>query len=170
MNNQLIKNKFRFELPRSDFDEFLDQVQDVSFPSVTMRSAHVIKSPKLSQTNIAGTGTYFEDLMITFILDEGLESYLNMYKWLITAQNPLGPTPIDSNVPTVGLLHIQDSTNEHIILTFRFIGIYPKTLSGLEWTTKETGDTSTSTCTVTFGYTYFELLDSNGNVVKPIGL
>lgn len=166
--NPLIKNKFRFELVDNNMNNFLDQVQDVSFPSVTLRNAHVTRSPKLSQTMIAGSATYFEDFQITFLIDEYLNSYFELYKWMLSVQNPTGPTTeTETNVPHIGLLHVMNGTDDTIVMTFKFIDIYPKSLSGLEWTTKEGGNLDTSACTVTFGYTMFELIDSNGNVLKP---
>lgn len=169
MKNTSIKSNFRLDIPDNGLTEnFVWQVQMVSFPSVTMETARITRSPKLSNTQLAGTGTEYEDIQITFLLDSELKTYQELYSWMLTMQNPVGPTTVsDRNVPRQGILHILDNTRENTVASFKFYEMYPKMLGEIEWNYTEAGDLESMTCTVTMGYTYFDMLASDGTVIGP---
>lgn len=158
LNNQY-KNNYRFEIPDNRLSEtFLWQIQSVSFPGVQMQTAKVAYSPKIADTEIPGTGTTFEDMQVTFILDEELLAYSELFSWMLTVQNPHGPTTENAiNTPKTALFHIMDNIKENIVCTFRMHGLFPKALGEIEWAYNEAGDVETMTCMVTFGYKFFEM-------------
>jgi len=160
MLNNTSRNNYRFDIPDSRLTEtFQWQIQNISFPSVQMETAKVIRSPKLSNTTIPATGTSFGDLQVTFLLDEEMKSYSELFSWFLTMQNPhSGTTADEANVPRTALLHILDNIKDKIVCTFRFHKIFPKQLGEIEWTYGESGDVTAMTCTVGFGIEYFEMI------------
>lgn len=161
-----IKRNFRFDIPDNGATEnFQWQVQSVNIPSVSITQAHVTSSPKLANTLIPGTATEFSDLQVTFLVEEDYASYIQLYRWLLTLQNPDGPTTEDDkNVPRTGLIHIMDNTQENVLFTFKFDGIYVKMLAEMELNTTQSTD-EPLTCTAFFAFIKMSLLDANGNKI-----
>lgn len=169
MLNTTQKSNFRFDIPDNRLSAtFQWQIQSINFPSVQVEPARVVKSPKLSNTMIAGSATAYEDIQITFLIDENLSAYAELYEWMLTIQNPMGPTTeSQTNVPRTALLYIMDNTRENVVVTFKFYEMYPKILSDLEWNYTETGDVEALTCVATFGYTHFDMILASGKVISP---
>lgn len=172
MINQTAKNNYRFEIADNQLTKtFAWQVQMINFPSVTLETARAVRSPKLSQTMIPGTATQYEDMQINFLIDENLEAYAELYSWLLTIQNPTGPTTeTETNVPRTAILHIMDNTKSNVVCKFVFHKIYPKMLGEIEWSYTESGDVESMTCLTTFGYEYFQMfriIDGQEVLVKP---
>lgn len=169
MNNISVKSNYRFDIPdNKQSNTFQWQVQSVQFPGVNIETARVVRSPKLSNTMMAGSGTTFEDLQVTFLIDEDMLAYAEMYEWMLTMQNYLGPTTEShGNVPKTALLYIMDNTRENIVTTFKFHEIYPKSINDIEWNYTETGDLDSMTSTVIFGYTHFDMIMPDGKEIGP---
>lgn len=168
MKNLVQKGNFRFDIPDNRLSEtFQWQVQELTFPSVQIETARVVRSPKLSNTLIAGTGTTYDNIQITFLLDENLTAYAELYSWMLTMQNPNGPTTESaSNVPRTSLLHIMNNTKEDIVVTFKFHRMFPVSLDSIDWNYTEVGDLESMTCVATFQYEYFDMITTDG-VVSP---
>lgn len=169
MINTTKRNNFRLDIPDNNQTKtFQWQVQRVEFPSVSIEQAKVIKSPKLSNRMIAGTATNYDDFVVTFLLDENMESYSELYSWLLTMQNPVGPTTVsEDNTPRTVLLHIMDNIRDKIVTTFKFYNMYPKSLGGIEWSYTDSGDLESMTCTCTFDYEFFDIVLPDGKTVSP---
>lgn len=169
MKNITSRSNFRLDLPDDDQTKsFVWQVQQFEAPSVNLETAQVVRSPKIAGTQIAGTGTSYEDIQITFLLDADMATYTEIYKWMMSMNNPVGATTWNwDNCPRAGLLHILDNTKENVVLSFKFHEMYPKALTSIEWNYTEAAEVESVTCTATFGYLYFDLIDADKNVVGP---
>lgn len=174
MKNLTHRNNFRLDIPDEGFSNFVWQVQSINIPDVTMETAPVIKGPKYSKlagNHIAGSGTTYGDLNITFLLDENLEAYAEMYKWMLTMNNPTGPSNHDGKVPVTMLIHVLDNNKDKVTNTFRFINTFPKALDQIEWNYTEAGDVESITCNVTFECSYFEMIvkhKGGEQIIRPI--
>lgn len=157
-----MKNNFRIDIPDNNATRtFQWQIQTATIPGVSMEVASVTRGPKyskLANNNIAGTGTTYDDLSIQFLVDEDLQTYAEIYKWMITMNNPTGGSISDGKVPVTILLHILDNNKDKIVATYRFINAFPKSISSVEWNYTESGDVETVTCEVEFEYSYFEMI------------
>ncbi len=176
MKNLTMKNNFRIDIPDNGATEtFQWQIQTATIPSVNMEIASISrgsKYAKLANNNIAGSGTSYDDLSIQFLVDEEMRTYAELYKWLITMNNPIGPSNSDGKVPVTLLLHVLDNNKEKTVATYRFINAFPKSLSAIEWNYTESGDVETVTCDVEFEYAYFEMVhkvDGKEVTITPIG-
>lgn len=170
MMNTTKRRNFRLDIPDNGaLQSFQWQIQQANIPSVNMEIAPIKRGPqyaKLDNNNIAGSGTSFDDLNIQFLVDENLETYAELLKWLLTMNNPTGASNHDGKVPSLLLLHILDNNGEDIVATFKFVNPFPKTLSDIEWNYTESGDVDSVVCDVTFEYAYFEMIHKiNGKEV-----
>ncbi|AUR86060.1 tail tube protein [Vibrio phage 1.081.O._10N.286.52.C2] len=174
MINLLAKNGFRLDIPdNGNTDTFQWQIQSAQIPSVTMEVASIARGPKyskLSNNNIAGTGTSYDDLTIQFLVDENMITYAELYRWMMTMNNPTGPSNSDGCTPASMLLHVLDNNKDKVVATFRFMNPFPKSLGVVEFNYTEAGDVETVTCDVDFEYSYFEMIsivDEVATVITP---
>ncbi|CAM0099589.1 tail tube [Vibrio phage K567] len=175
MKNLTMKNNFRIDIPDNNATEtFVWQIQTASIPGVNMEVASIARGPKyakLADNNIAGSATSYDSLSIQFLVDEDLKTYAELYRWMLTMNNPNGPSNPDGKVPSTLLLHILDNNKDKIVATYRFINAFPKSLSQVEWNYTEAGDVEVVTCDVEFEYAYFEMIhkiDGKEVVISPI--
>jgi len=168
--------KFKFQitkLPRVEFNSI-----QANIPGITLTELN--QPTRLMPVRIPGNDMTFEDLNITFIVDEDLTNYRSVHDWmaglaqmdsddkyreLITDGGDRMPLSQQANLQDAG--RVTTATNDGaifsdakmIILSARNIPIveltfedtYPKSLSGLDYNQSAT-DVEYLTATVTFGY------------------
>ena len=168
--------KFKFQiskLPRVEFNCI-----QANIPGVTL--TEINQPTRLIPVRIPGNDMTFEDLSVTFIVDEDLTNYRSVHDWmaglaqmdsddkyraLITDGGDRMPLSQQNNSQDAG--RVTSATNDGaifsdakmIILSARNIPIveltfedtYPKSLSGLDYNQSAT-DVEYLTATVTFGY------------------
>ncbi|AJT61160.1 hypothetical protein [Vibrio phage XZ1] len=174
MKNLTMKNNFRIDIPDNNATQaFQWQIQTATIPGVTMEIASITRGPKyakLANNHVAGSGTSYDDLSIQFLVDEEMRTYAELYRWLITMNNPTGASTSDGIVPVTMLLHVLDNNKDKIVATYRFVNAFPKSLSAVEWNYTESGDVEVVTCDVEFEYSYFEMIhkvDGKEEVITP---
>jgi|TARA_R100000479_G_scaffold68549_1_gene32724 hypothetical protein len=168
--------KFKFQitkLPRVEFNSI-----QANIPGITLTELN--QPTRLMPVRIPGNDMTFEDLSVTFIVDEDLTNYRSVHDWmaglaqmdsddkyreLITDGGDRMPLSQQANLQDAG--RVTTATNDGaifsdakmIILSARNIPIveltfedtYPKSLSGLDYNQSAT-DVEYLTATVTFGY------------------
>ena len=168
--------KFKFQitkLPRVEFNSI-----QVNIPGITLTELN--QPTRLMPVRIPGNDMTFEDLSVTFIVDEDLTNYRSVHDWmaglaqmdsddkyreLITDGGDRMPLSQQANLQDAG--RVTTATNDSaifsdakmIILSARNIPIveltfedtYPKSLSGLDYNQSAT-DVEYLTATVTLGY------------------
>ena len=172
--------KFKFQitkLPRVEFNCI-----QANIPGVTLTELN--QPTRLMPIRIPGNDMTFEDLTVTFIVDEDLTNYRSVHDWmaglaqmdsddkyraLITDGGDRMPLSQQNNSQDAG--RVTSATNDGAIfsdaklltLTSRnipkveitFIDCYPKALSAIELNQNAT-DVEYITAQVTFGYKYHE--------------
>ena len=172
--------KFKFQiskLPRVEFNCI-----QANIPGVTL--TEINQPTRLMPIRIPGNDMTFEDLTVTFIVDEDLTNYRSVHDWmaglaqmdsddkyraLITDGGDRMPLSQQNNSQDAG--RVTSATNDGaifsdaklIILSARNIPLvelsfedtYPKSLSALEYNQNAT-DVEYLTATCTFGYKYHE--------------
>jgi len=168
--------KFKFQitkLPRVEFNSI-----QANIPGITLTELN--QPTRLMPVRIPGNDMTFEDLSVTFIVDEDLTNYRSVHDWmaglaqmdsddkyreLVTDGGDRMPLSQQANLQDAG--RVTTATNDGaifsdakmIILSARNIPIveltfedtYPKSLSGLDYNQSAT-DVEYLTATVTFGY------------------
>lgn len=153
----LSNNKYEFVINRLPNVVFF--LQSVNIPNIalgiTTTQTPFVQIPKPSNT------LTFEPLNVNYIVDENMESWFEIYNWMMNLGNPesmnkLGtltkvPGKNNSITSDATLLIKTNSNNPNI--KFTFYDIFPTDLNGVQLTSTEGQEFLTST--ITFSYTYY---------------
>ena len=82
----LSNNKFDFVLKRIPNFTFL--VQGVNLPGLTLQSSSI--NTPFSAVSIPGNQITFGSLSLTFMVDEDMQSWYELYNWIVQLGNPKG--------------------------------------------------------------------------------
>jgi hypothetical protein len=153
----LSNNKFDFVLDR--IPNFTFFVQSVNLPSLALQSTTV--NTPFAQLSIPGNQLSFGQLTMSFMVDENMQSWYELYNWMFQLGNPttlnkvgtLNGKPGSNNSTTSdGTLFIKTNSNNPM-WKVNFFEMYPNDLGDITFSTAETQEFITST--VTFNYTYY---------------
>lgn len=164
-----------FQLP-TKFRFFVDGLKNVNFtcqavslPGVSLGSAET-ENPFV-RLKMPGDKLIFSPLNVTFIVQEGLINYMEVFEWMEALGFPESHSQY-RNIPRIkkNLVRVSDKTLEYSDGTlvfldssnnpsygFRFTDLFPVQLSDINLDTKDqTGDPIIATAT--FNYRSFELI------------
>jgi len=153
----LTANQFKFSVDRLPI--FTNYVTGVNAPSIEFVSADLQTA---FGVNIpTATGKYiFEDISATFLVDENMESWRELYEWI----RRLGPMNEDSadimynncnDSTTTGELLIKNSAYNNKF-KFKFYNMFPISLTGFSLTTTSS-DSMQVMSSATFRYSYYDI-------------
>ena len=156
---------------------------EANIPGITLDNVE-LGSP-LKNIPLLGSKLDYEDLTITFIVDENLENYIEMHTWLTaigfpkdkkqfrdfrsTTSNTKTSTRGESkDIGDVKAATPETSMTSDAVLTIltnknnpvvecRFANVFPTSLSGLSYSQNQT-DVEYLTATVNFKYTIYEII------------
>jgi hypothetical protein len=150
-----------FEFNVMGYDNLNFNVQTANLPAIQVNPREIITP--VGSTHLAGDKVQYEILEISFIVDESLNSWRDIYNWL----RALAPTNVidassqnqyvnyDKDLYTSATLFIL-TNSLHVNLKCTFHNLFPITLTGLDFSTKDTEDRKLF-ATVTFAYDYYDL-------------
>ena len=160
--------------PKADFF-----ATGANLPGLTLGTA--IQSSYLKDLDVPGDKLVYDDFRITFVVDENLENYSQIYKWMIGLGYPQSqkqfvdlrkddvyyPSTADADNPFAefsdATLQILNS-NFRVQASVKLKGLFPVNLTGLDFTATDT-DVNYLTASVTFKYQIFELFDKDNNLL-----
>ena len=172
--------KFKFSITKLPKVEFFTTAANL--PGINLGES-IFPTP-FKQVPVMGDDLTFDNLEITFLVDEKLENYREIHQWLVGIGFPKARTQFSSfrkdesqTFPTVesvkgdvtnpgtpsgiqamfgdATLTIMTSKNNPVI-EVRFSDVYPVALSGLAFNQQE-GDVTYLTATATFTYKLYEM-------------
>jgi hypothetical protein len=155
----LSNNKFDFILDRIPNLTFF--VQAINLPSISLTNT-AVASPAVT-LSIPGNIILFNQVVVSFIIDENMESWFELYDWMFQLGNPRGTNKIgrltgrpgtNNSIYSDGSLLIKtNSNNPSRKITFK--DMYPVDLGEIQFSaTDSTQEFLTSTAT--FNFTYYE--------------
>ena len=165
---------FKFVIGRTPNVDYF--CQSASIPPIEIGTKE-IQTP-IKDYTIPGDKMSFGDLSLSFLVNEDLDNYYEIYKWLKGLTNPkeeeefmqymMGvkePGRIGNfqKATTDARLLVLDSIMNTITTTV-FMNLFPTSLSGVRFSADPT-DIDYVTADVTFKYTLLEFIDSDGNKV-----
>ena len=165
---------FKFIMSRTPNVDYFCQA--ASIPEVSI-GAREISTPVKDYT-VPGDKMTFGDLNLRFLVNEDLDNYFEIYKWLKGLTNPMNTGDFQKYINAVdekgrdtdftktmsdARLLVLDS-NFNSITTTVFMDVFPVSLSGVRFSADPT-DIDYVTADVTFKYTLLEFIDSDGNKV-----
>lgn len=165
--------QFRFtinQLPKTQFF-----VTAANIPGINLGDA-VFPTP-LKSIPVMGDDLVFENLEVTFLVDEQLQNYREIHNWMVAIGFPKSrqqftafrnenndrlpergsSTKSDQSMFADATMTILTSKNNPI-LEARFNNVYPVALSALQYNSQET-DVAYLTASVTFQYSIYEFYD-----------
>tara|TARA_Y200000002_G_scaffold368047_1_gene360692 strand:- start:429 stop:1004 length:576 start_codon:yes stop_codon:yes gene_type:complete len=169
--NFLSPTGFQFNLARAPKVDFFSN--SARIPGITLGEINV--GNYLKSVPVPGDQVQFEDLTLSFLVDESLENYLEIHNWIYGLGYPKSVDQfkqivLDRNTGDIdnlkqfsdGTLSILNS-NFNPMAYVRFTDMFPVSLSTLEFTAQE-NDYTYFTATVTFKYLLYEILDTQFKV------
>ena len=159
------------KIPKVDF-----LCQAANIPSISMGTA--VQPTYLKDIPVPGDKPVYDDLTVRFIIDENMENYLSLNKWITGLGYPeslkqyqqlgdVGPDLATQDNSDPRWFEFSDATLQilssnyqpNINVTFR--GCFPVAVSTLEFDSSQR-DYSYFTCEATFKYDYYTISDKNG--------
>ena len=174
--NFLSLTGFKFILNKAPKVDFLCNAATV--PGIQLGSA--VQTTYLKDIPIPGDKPVYDDLQIKFIVDENMENYLQIYKWITGLGNPESLDQFTQlktsdrffpsasandpyNERSDGTLQVLNSNFQPSVI-FKFKDLYPTNLAPIPFdATLETTQYFTALCN--FKYTIFDIIDVNGKKV-----
>ena len=165
---------FKFVIGRTPNVDYF--CQSASIPPVEIGTKEIATPVK--EYSLPGDKMTFGDLNLSFLVNEDLDNYYEIYRWLKGLTNPKHqeefyqyletvneqgrPEDFDKQMSDARLLIL--NSNYKPISTVNFFNIFPTSLSTLEFDASAT-DINYFTAQVNFKYTIYEITDKDYNKV-----
>ena len=165
---------FKFSLNRCPKVDFL--CNSANLPSVNLGFAE--QATYLKNIPVPGDKLQYDDLRISFMVDEDMENYLQIYQWItslgfpesigqyseLLANKTVITDPADpQNERSDGNIQILNSNLLPSVL-IKFKDLFPVSLSGVPFNATAE-DQQYFTAEATFKYTIYDVIDVNGKKV-----
>ncbi len=168
---------FKLILTKTPKVDFL--CQSANIPQISMGTA--VQPTYLKDIPVPGDKVLYDDLTVRFLVDEKMENYLAIYKWItglgypeslgqydqlrkddIRTDTRIGDDgdPLYFQYSDATLQVLNSNYKPSVVINFR--DAFPVSLSTLEFDVSQR-DYSFFTASVTFKYTIFNITDPNGN-------
>lgn len=156
--NLLQPNAFKLIIDRKNFPNLEFFAQNIAHPTVDATAAE-LSYKRVSRVSLPADKLTFGDLTVNLILDENMNSYIEIFNWLsrlveeeyqdkLDRSSTLPPHEADISV------QILNSTN-NVVRTIRYIDCVPTSLGFLDLSTQNAE--GYIVLPVTFRFTYFEI-------------
>ena len=159
------------KIPKVDF-----LCQAANIPSISMGTA--VQPTYLKDIPVPGDKPVYDDLTVRFIIDENMENYLSLNKWITGLGYPeslqqyqqladVGPDLATQDNSNPRWFEFSDATlqilssNYQPNISVNFKGCFPVAVSTLEFDSSQR-DYSYFTCEATFKYDFYTISDKNG--------
>lgn len=158
--NFLSPIKFQFSVDKIPGVNFF--CQSVSMPNVTIGQSDVgtpfIKLP------LPGDHIDYSELLITFLIDENMSNYIEMYNWMrglafpeaFTEYAGLAGESATGRVISDASLFIYSSANNPNV-QIKFINMWPNTMSDINFDTRN-NDVEYVECTTSFAFERYDVI------------
>ena len=150
--NPLLPSYYRFSIARLPNTTYF--CQSASLPTVTM-SEVIMPTPFMAVKNPSKLD--FDELSITFVIDEDMNNWLEIFNWMRSSTNVENYEEFRSpntHLSTANLIILNSAKNPKINVTFE--GLYPRTLGSVDFTSTMI-DPEPFQCTATFAYRNYNI-------------
>lgn len=157
--NPLQPTKFLLTFARIPTTQYF--CQEVNIPGVTLGEVDRV-TPFLDMFS-PGTKLRYDPLEVTFMVDEELQSWKDMYNWFTSIADPDGFEGRGKNRELQNITHFSDATLTVLsalnnpLIRIEYTNVFPLTMSDVQFDTKLSSDTII-TCRATFRYQSYKYL------------
>lgn len=158
--NFLQPSNFRVVIDRVNYPSLEIFINSVTHPGVSIAAAENAARPRFTKIPYAGESLNFETVQFQMLIDEDMESYIEVYNWMQRMTNTQYTFPSDkyywdralTTEEDVKLLIMNSSNN--VSKTITYYNAFPTDLGGLDLSsTNATVDPIT--VPLTFSYSHF---------------
>jgi hypothetical protein len=150
--NPLLPTYYRFSILRLPNTSYF--CQSASLPTVSM-SEVIMPTPFMAVK--APSKMEFDELSITFIVDEEMKNWLEIFNWMRSSTNVEDYTEFNNpntHLSTGNLIILNSKKNPSINVTFE--GLFPRTLGSIDFSSSGI-DPEPFQCTATFSYRNYNI-------------
>ena len=150
--NPLLPTYYRFAIARSPNVSYF--CQSASLPTITM-SEVLMPTPFMPVK--APSKMDFDELSITFIVDEEMKNWLEIFNWMRSCTNVEDYSEFSypaTHLTTANLIILSSTKNPKINVTFE--GLYPRSLGSIDFSSTVM-DPEPFQCTATFAYRNYNI-------------
>lgn len=150
--NPLLPTYYRFSISRLPNTVYF--CQTASLPTVTM-SEVLMPTPFMAVKSPSKMD--FDELSITFIVDEEMKNWLEIFNWMRSTTNVEDYSEFakpNTHTCTANLIILNSTKNPKINVTFE--GLFPRTLGSVDFTSTVI-DPEPLQCTATFSYRNYNI-------------
>lgn len=141
---------FRMAMDKLKFPNVEYTLQTILLPDVTLSPATM--STPHRRLGFAGDKVDYGEVQMTFLVDEEMKNYQEIYDWMIGSATQDDETNRKERDITLSIL----SSHNNITREIQFVNAFPTTLSSLPFDITVT-DTQYLTAVVSFQFAYFKL-------------
>jgi hypothetical protein len=153
--NFLLTTGFKFTLQRIPSVTYF--CQSCNIPAFSF--SEIIQPTRFNPAKHPGRGYEYGDLDITFLVDEDMVNYLEIYDWMRLMGNLEDHSEYEENTnqhfSDASITILNSAMNANLSVNFK--NIFPKSLSGIDFSSTNS-DTEPLLVTATFAYTTFEVV------------
>ena len=154
-SNFLLPTGFKFTLQRIPSVTYF--CQSCNIPSFSF--SEILQPTRFNPAKHPGRGYDFGDLDISFLVDEDMKNYLEIYDWMKSMGNAEDHIEYEENTKIhysdASITILNSAMNPNLSVNFR--NMFPKSLSGIDFSSTAS-DTEPILVTATFAYTSFEVI------------
>ena len=157
--NPLQPTKFLLTFARIPATQYF--CQEVNIPGVTL--GEVDRATPFLDMYSPGTKLKYDPLDVTFVVNEDLQSWKDMYNWFTSIADPDGFEKRDHSTELQTNKKLSDATLTILnnlnnpILRIQFTNCFPLTMNSIQFDTKQDAN-HIITCTASFRYQSFKYL------------
>ena len=166
--NQTNTTNFLLDIPDANITRaFKLNVQSALVPGIRIPVTDAPSGTQgLGRARLPGSTVEFDPLVCRFLVDEKLNSWVDLYKWMISINNYMTHDNMgwkEGVLPKFITLHILDNVNKEPVISMHYYGAWISDLSEIEYNYTEEGDPAI-TCVATFQYKYY-VVEKNGIII-----
>lgn len=159
--NQTNTTNFILEVSDSGLTEsFKFNVQAATLPGVHIPVDDLPGSTQgIHRAKLPGSTFEFDPLIVNFLLDRELQSWVQIYKWMLSLNNYItheSKAWHPKGQPDAVTLHILNNSKDKIVMSIHYYGAWPSDLSEIEYSYKEDSDPAIQ-ATATFNFKSFAI-------------
>ena len=150
--NALLITEFKFTMQRIPTVTYF--CQSANIPSVSV--SNIEKGTMFSPINLPGSFN-FEDLNLSFVVDEDMKNWLEIYDWMRSTSNAEDFADFatqEQHLSDATLVITNSAMRGKLVVNFR--DCFPKSLSGIEFNSAVT-DPEPIVANTTFGFTTYSI-------------
>lgn len=166
--NQTNITNFIVDIPDAGITKaFSLNAQSATIPGIRIPITETPSGTRgVGRSQLPGSTIEHDPLMIRFLVDEDMQSWLSMYQWMLSINNYIdfnSQNWVPGYKPPHVTVHILDNSKTKIVMSVHYYDAWCSDLSEIEFNYTEEGDPAVI-CTATLPYKYMQI-EKDGKII-----